>query len=124
MLINDCAGTTASSDITEDEMKLTRSWMLVTVFMVVFAGMAAAGTHRMDRREGRQRDRIAEGVRSGDLTRAEAQRLRRGQRQVRRMERRALADGRVSPRERRRIEHAQDRQSRSIHRLKHNRRSR
>jgi hypothetical protein len=105
-------------------MKLTRTWMLVTVFAVSFAGFASAGTARMDDREHRQHDRIAQGVRSGDLTRAEARRLRRGQRRVHRMEGRAMEDGRVSPRERRRIEEAQDRQSRAIHRLRHNRRAR
>ena len=46
--------------------------------------------------------------------------LRRGQRHVNRIEQRAKADGNVTARERVRLNRAQNRQSRHIHRLKHN----
>jgi hypothetical protein len=49
-------------------------------------------------------------------------RLRAGQRHVDRLERRAEWNGVVTPRERLRMDRAQDRQSRRIWRLKHNRR--
>ena len=46
--------------------------------------------------------------------------LRMGERHIRRMERRAKADGSVTRGERRRLNHAQNRESRRIYRLKHN----
>ena len=101
-------------------MKKLLSILLAGVLTSLFASAAMAGTPRIDRREARQHVRIAQGRCSGQLTRAELWRLRGGQRQVRRMERRASADGVFGPRERWRIERAQDRQSRSIYRLKHN----
>jgi hypothetical protein len=102
-----------------------------TMLLVIAAGMLAAtlatadtATPRVDRREAAQHARIAQGVRSGQLTRGEARRLRRGQRHVHRMERRSKADGRVTMRERRRMNRAQNHQSRHIYRLKHNARTR
>jgi hypothetical protein len=100
---------------------------LVTATLVALAltaaTVASAGTVRQERREARQNARIAQGVRSGQLTRHETARLLAGQAHVDRLEARARAnDGRIGPRERARIERAQDRQSRVIHRLKHNRR--
>ena len=98
--------------------------LLTGVLASLIAGVAIAGTPRIDRREALQRARIAEGRRSGELTRPELARLNAGQRKVHRMERRAQADGFVTRGERRRIERAQDRQSRATYRLKHNARQR
>jgi hypothetical protein len=99
--------------------------------LIVIAGLLAALTAlagtaeaaRVDRRQARQHARIVQGVRSGELTRGEVARLRAGQRHVRRAEFRAERDGVLTPRERARLEWQQDRQSRAIHRLKHNARS-
>ena len=85
---------------------------------------ASTSTPRIDRREANQRARIHQGVKSGELTRHEARRLRRGQRHVDRMEDRAKADGKVTAAERHRITRAQNHQSRRIYRLKHNDRER
>jgi hypothetical protein len=103
-------------------MKRTMTMFLFACLMVGFAGMASAntGTPRIDRREVRQHERIHQGVRSGELTRGEAMRLRAGQRHVNRMEWRAKSDGVVTFRERARIGHVQNRQSRAIYRFKHN----
>ena len=73
----------------------------------------------IDQRQADQEQRIDQGIGSGQLTAAEAARLERGQARIERMERRALADGRLDPRERRRIMHAQEVQSRHIYREKH-----
>ena len=73
----------------------------------------------IDQRQANQEQRIEQGIRSSQLTAGEAARLERGQARIERMERRALADGRMDPRERRRIMHAQDVQSRHIYREKH-----
>ena len=103
-------------------MKTLRVTLLTLTLATVFATIASAQavTPRIDRREVRQHARIHQGVRSGELTRGEAMRLRAGQRHVRRMEARAKCDGVVTPRERARITHAQNHESRRIYRYKHN----
>jgi hypothetical protein len=105
-------------------MKKIAAVLLAGILTSLLVSAALAGTPRIDRREARQHARIASGRHSGALTRPEAARLRAGQRHVHRMERRAGRDGVVTRGERRRIERAQDRQSRAIYRLKHNRRHR
>lgn len=78
------------------------------------------GYGRVDRRREKQRARIAQGRRSGELSRTELRRLKKQQKKIGRMERRFSSDGYLSGRERRRLERAQDRASRRIARLKHN----
>ncbi len=106
-------------------MKRLTILILTTALAVSLAGLAAANTAtpRVNHRLARQEVRIHRGVRSGQLTRGEAMRLQRGERHIRRMEWRAKADGRVTPRERARLNRAEDRQSARIWRLKHNRRA-
>lgn len=102
-------------------MKRIQLALAAVILGSLIAGVAAAGTPGIHRRQARQHVRIAQGVRCGELTRAEALRLRAGQRQVRRMERRARADGFVSRRERARLHQLQNRENRAIYRLRHNR---
>ena len=66
-----------------------------------------------------QQSRIEQGVQSGSLTNRETARLERGEARIDRAEARAGADGRVGPREQRRIQKAENRESRRIHREKH-----
>lgn len=103
-------------------MKILRVLFAVAAVAALTAGAADARpvTPRVDRREARQHERIAQGVRSGALTPGEAARLRAGQGRVRRMELRAKSDGVVTWRERGRLARAQDRQGRHIRRFKHN----
>ena len=75
---------------------------------------------RVDRRQDRQWDRIQNGIDSGELSRGEARRLMRGQRRIARMEDRFESDGYISPRERRKLERALNRNSKRITRAKHN----
>jgi len=74
--------------------------------------------NRIDRRQARQRERISNGIDSGDLSRKETKRLLKNQRQIARMERRFERDGYYSPRERRIMENALDRASHRIKRAK------
>jgi hypothetical protein len=78
-----------------------------------------AHTPVINKRQRVQRERIQQGVRSGELTRREAARLRAEQRFIRAYERHAKANGYVSWRERRRLDHLLDRSSRDIYRQKH-----
>jgi len=79
-----------------------------------------AEASRRDKRQHLQRERIQQGVKSGELTRGEAHRLRRQQRHINRVERRAEADGVVTAREEAKIERKQDRASKNIGFKKHN----
>jgi len=113
-------------------MKRITMMSLAAAALLAVAGTAFAetatttstSTPRIDRREANQHARIQQGVKSGSLTRPEARNLRHGQRHVRRMERRAKADGVVTTRERARITAAQNHQSKKIYRKKHNARTR
>lgn len=95
----------------------------------LLTGVTAAEAHGrrtpyIDRREAHQRERIREGIRSGELTRREVWRLRAEQRHILRDERRAKADGVVTPRERAHLRREQRRASRDIYRQKHDRQDR
>lgn len=112
-------------------MKRITQMSLAAAVLVALAGTSLAApartrstnTPRVDRREAAQHARIHEGVKSGELTKAEARNLRHGQRHVRRMERRAKADGTVTPAERARLAAAQNHQSKKIYRKQHNERT-
>lgn len=104
--------------------KLYTILTFVMLATVLSASALAQNSRGIDRRQHEQRDRIQQGVRSGELTRREANRLRFDQFQIRRQERRAEADGVLTARERFRINRNLNESSRDIRRLKHNRRDR
>lgn len=68
-----------------------------------------------------QQQRIANGVRSGELTRHELVQLRNEQRQVRRFARHARADGHVDKWEHHKLSNMRQKASRHIYKAKHNR---
>jgi hypothetical protein len=97
---------------------------LIAIALAVTATSASAyddnwRQNRIDSREARQADRIREGQRSGELTRAEAHRLWAEQQRIHQIERWAKRDGFISREEARRIEQAQDQASRDIRHEKH-----
>jgi hypothetical protein len=96
----------------------------VALLLTAVAAPALAGTPRLNAREHNQRQRIAQGVRSGELTRPEARRLVHGEIGLHRAERYAKADGVVSRAERYRLESKADRMSGRIYRQKHDPQSR
>ena len=71
-----------------------------------------------------QHQRIKEGVRSGELTRAEAVNLRTDQKEIRQEVKEAKADGVITPEERKEVRQDQRQESRKIFRKKHNNRDR
>ena len=112
-------------------MKRMSHMSIVVALLLAVAGSALAApaattrtsTPRIDRRQAVQHARIRQGVKSGELTKPEARQLRHGQRHLRRVEHRAKADGKVTPKERAHITVAQNHQSRVIYRKKHNERT-
>lgn len=95
--------------------------LALTAFVLgaAFAGIAAADTPVVNARQAEQRERIDNGVASGELTRREATVLRAQQAHVRQEEREAKADGVVTRRERRHLQRELDRSSATIHDQKH-----
>jgi hypothetical protein len=83
-----------------------------------------ARTPRINARQVRQQQRIAQGVRSRQLTPGETRRLERQQGSIQANKLQAKADGHVTPQERARLTREQNRASRSNYRLKRNDRTR
>jgi hypothetical protein len=82
----------------------------------------SASSRRMQadvQRNVNQQQRTEQGLRSGSLTTREAGKLERGQARDSSLEARAGADGHVGANEQRRVQRAENRQNRRIHREKH-----
>jgi hypothetical protein len=75
-----------------------KTWWLAILCCVALP--VFADTPIVDHREANQRQRIASGVQSGELTRAETQRLAHAEHTLNRHEAQAKADGVVTPSER------------------------
>jgi hypothetical protein len=73
-----------------------------------------ASDYGIDARQQRQMDRIMHGLRSGDLSRHEARNLMREQREIERMQRYFLADGRLTRDEWLQLDHRLDRAAHDI----------
>lgn len=103
-------------------------WTIPLLGMLAIPAAALADRYHDDRYEGnrfeqrldRQHLRIKQGVRSGELTRKEARRLRKQQRHIARLESRFLRDGYLNRHERRTLRRKLDAASDRIYRLKHN----
>lgn len=67
-----------------------------------------------------QQKRIDQGIASGSLTRQEADIVQDNLNRIRESEARMKADGKLTPRERKRLEHMLDRNSKMIYKEKHN----
>ncbi|MGJ0486759.1 MAG: hypothetical protein ACR65R_19810 [Methylomicrobium sp.] len=98
---------------------------LISVGFLLFtatlpAGYAGTDTPRVDRRQEKQEQRIEQGVRSGQLTTKEAQRLEEQQNRIQGMEDKTKVDGVVTRKERSRLNRRQNKASQNIYRKKHN----
>lgn len=96
--------------------KIATGLLILGLAAPVFAGDR---TPNLDQREANQRQRIAQGVRSGELNRPETRRLVRGEMRLHRNERIAKSDGVVTARERARLQAEANRMSGRIYRQKH-----
>lgn len=101
-------------------MRTTYGKILAAVLAVSTAVPALAA--EVDRREAHQQDRIAEGVKSGELTPGETARLERREQKIRGEVRRdrAANGGKLTPAEKAKINRQENRTSRAIYRAKHN----
>lgn len=98
---------------------LTRVLLVAVSTLTIGAGLALAGGN-VKARQIHQQSRIANGARSGELTRVETRRLERQAARVHRSIVRDRVDGgRFTPRERVQAQHRLNHQSRAIYRQKH-----
>jgi hypothetical protein len=74
-------------------------------------------------RQKNQRARIREGVKSGELTKGEARKLRNEEKTIQAEKKIAKSDGKVTAAERQQIRKDQNKASKDISRLKHNKRT-
>ncbi len=103
-------------------MKSLSMAVAVTLGVLMAAPAEAA---RAGRRQVKQQARIVQGVKSGELTKAEAVRLEAQHVALKRDVRQARADdGRLDAAERAKLEHKQDKLNRRIHVQKHDGQSR
>lgn len=100
-------------------MKLKPTIVALLISALPAMALAQPSTTRIDQRQEQQKQRIEQGVQSGQLTAKEAGHLQKGQAKVRKMEDRAMKDGTLTPKERDRIEREQNKQDKKIYREKH-----
>jgi hypothetical protein len=91
---------------------------------VAFLSIATISAEAQTGKAKRQHHRIKQGVKSGELTHAEAKNLRNDQKEIREEKKEAKADGIVTPAERKELRKAKRKESREIYRKKHNKRDR
>ena len=104
----------------------TRNLLLATVGTLFATGALMAQGAPTQKREAsatqrdiNQQKRIQQGEKSGQLTPKEAGRLERQEGRIDKVEGKAAADGHVSKKEARHINHMQNRESHRIYRQKH-----
>lgn len=98
-----------------------RSLAVAAVLAALGGAALAQGTNTptVDQRQANQQARIDQGVASGQLNQKEANRLEKGQDRVANAEAKAKADGTVTAKERAKLQHMQNKQSRHIAKQKH-----
>ena len=97
--------------------------ILVATAIVMAMGIGSASA-QIRKREKNQHARIAQGVRSGELTKAETKNVVSKEKDVRQDVKAAKSDGVVTNAERKEIRRDQNKASRTIYRKKHNNRER
>lgn len=91
------------------------------VFAQASAPVNPAATPKLDQRQANQQQRIDQGVASGQLNQREATRLQARENKLAADEAAAKADGKVTRKERARLNHEAHRDSRAIYKQKHDR---
>ena len=103
--------------------KLLLSLIILGLFGICATESYGQVTRRADKRQKNQKHRIKQGAKSGEITKREGKSIKRSSTQAKRYEKRAKSDGKVTWKERARLEHKQDKTSRKIYRTKHNKRN-
>jgi hypothetical protein len=95
---------------------------LMSALLLAASGAAfAQATSGIDQRQANQQKRIEQGVASGQLNQREAARLEKREAKLEANKQAARADGKVTPQERKQLQHEANRDSRAIYQQKHDR---
>jgi hypothetical protein len=106
-------------------MKKTVLTIMVLGLFGVFANSSYGQvTPGADKRQSNQKHRVKKGVKSGEITKREAKSLHKSTKEAKRYEAKAKSDGKVTWKERTRLQHKENKSSRKIYRTKHNNRDR
>jgi uncharacterized membrane protein YebE (DUF533 family) len=98
--------------------------LIVPLILLMTVAVINANGQSIRKQSRNERERIAQGSRSGELTKHETARLAREQKDIRKDVRAAKADdGHIGPRERKHIQREERKASRHIYRAKHNNRT-
>ncbi|MGZ3239166.1 MAG: hypothetical protein ACXWJK_02100 [Burkholderiaceae bacterium] len=99
--------------------------LLASILLSTFAVSAFAQTNtpRIDQRQENQQQRIDNGVKSGALTAKETNNLDKREAKLEADKQAAKADGKVTPKERRKLKREENRDSKAIYKKKHNART-
>ncbi len=94
---------------------------ILALFFTGLTSVTFAQTHtpRVTRRQANQQDRIAQGVRSGELTSRETAHLETREAKIQHDKKMAKSDGVVTHAERAKLNREENRTSRAIYRQKH-----
>ena len=104
--------------------KLLFTLMVLGIFGIFAASAFGQSTPHADRRQKNQKHRIKKGVKSGEITKREARSVHKSEKEARQFEAKAKSDGKVTWKERARLQHKENKASRKIFRTKHNNRDR
>lgn len=85
---------------------------------LLWSDSALAG--EIKKRQVKQQARISEGIESGELNQNEIRNLEQEQNRIRKFKRKSLSDGKLTVRERVKIDNMQDRAGKHIYGSKHN----
>jgi uncharacterized membrane protein YebE (DUF533 family) len=96
--------------------------MSFTLAAVIGLGSMASAQSQIDKREQRQQNRVANGIKNGSLTPGETSRIERDEAKIRRDEARAKSDGVVTSGEKAKLNRELNHTNREIRRDKHNNR--
>ncbi len=97
--------------------------MMLALFFSMILGCAAEtvwAKGAVAHREAHQQKRIAQGVKSGQLTRGEAAHLEHGEQKIEKTREKALSDGTMSKGEKAKLTGMENKESRQIYGRKHN----
>ncbi len=92
---------------------------LLLAFVSVTSATIAQTTPRVSKRQVRQQERIAQGAKSGELTKRETVKLEAREAKIQNDKKEAKSDGVVTPKERAKLNREENRASRAIRRQKH-----
>ena len=91
----------------------------LSLILFALAGHAQTATPKVTERQANQQSRIAQGVKSGELTANETRHLETREAKIQHDKKEAKADGTVTASERAKLHREEDRTSRAIYRQKH-----